>query len=1180
MISKEKKSIGSKKFKGDEYAIPIYTPRSTYNSIRANDEMLLNDLTLNFDPFTISILKNEFRERDGEMKMLDFIMIIKDHLIHWQLDIPNRDRKLIRCLSLLFKDIDLNGNDNMEWDEFTNYIIEKAAVLNTMKSKNEEIKSYHPSSTKLSIKFPKLIAKCIHIPLINRLAFFEEESDVVHFADPENGQIDPKQSLHVKISEQSLKSDGINPPTHNATRAMILDLIFIDGAKYNLLVTSSNDGVIRMFKYSSNRFKPADDSNQRDHEIVYDNAQMIIVWDKIDEILYSGQRDGVIKVWDQKSEPQFSQLGGKSKKEKKNGSIRSDDFSESDSHIGRSKRRRMQDSFSSDGSSDIGRPVQQKQSSKGPGFGLSRKKKENLNEGHTDVITAMLPLNKLQFLASASLDKKIILWDTIENRKKREYKGYHKKGIISLDFNESLILLISGGFDHEIFVWNPYIDAPVHNLSGHASPIISLKFINNPLHVVSLDTDFTLKIWDVKKFKCIDTMMMRENSEEKKSFLPQGICVLERPLKLIIPGKNLFFLDYDRNNNLTSADENVSICAKFIPSTLTLLTPVGNKIKLWNLLTGEVKKIFSDLTKNDISCVNLDEKGKRFMMGDTEGFVGVYNVNNGALLKALTKHKAEISWFVQSEKFQVILSASVDNTIKVHDDKELGESEFLRNFQIADANITSLTFDMDFGRIVMGTNLGMISLYEATTGKGNDEFKDKDSIGEEITAMVFLNNYSSLIYANSSGQIKLLAVSPIVTKNVKLASVDNPFDDTDDEKHATVTKLIYCDKTQRLFLADDHHYVKCLNISKLIKTLHDCLDSINEKSKADPVIPKNWISVLWQERVHDDIIRSLEYIEAEDLLITTCVDKTVRIFKSDTGALIESLRQRKDGERIKPIAYKKVESEEIYTPRMQNRIDSYYKEKERFKARREKEIQKQIDQGIIDSFDLDEEFDKYFGHQKVIMEAFKEYEEQEFDPSYYFKKKLDLISVKDKNSNSWKLYLKFENYYKNFEEEVDEICKDVGEAEKSLSLAKKAIGNQNPEDVMKGSQNLLKLSHDMPEPKKRAEKFVKYSEKFVSVTADEERKLMEKVKKEQLERKKKQSSKPYKNLYKQGLKKDMIKKMNVGEKHNIKLSQSEVDAAERLAAALANYDKDDPRSLLFTGFDIKKTKKRKVKKQE
>ena len=69
---------------------------------------------------------------------------------------------------------------------------------------------------------------------------------------------------------------------------------------------------------------------------------------------------------------------------------------------------------------------------------------------------AMIAMPKLQFLASASLDGNLILWDTIKNTKKRVYKE-HRRGIVSLAFNESLILLFSAGFDHEFCVWNPYI---------------------------------------------------------------------------------------------------------------------------------------------------------------------------------------------------------------------------------------------------------------------------------------------------------------------------------------------------------------------------------------------------------------------------------------------------------------------------------------------------------------------------------------------------------------------------------------------------------------------------------------------------------------------------------------------------------------------------------------------------
>jgi hypothetical protein len=67
------------------------------------------------------------------------------------MELPNREIKLIRCLANLFEEIDLNGNGILEWDEFTNYVIEKATVLNNIKTKADEIKSYSKSHIKPTI---------------------------------------------------------------------------------------------------------------------------------------------------------------------------------------------------------------------------------------------------------------------------------------------------------------------------------------------------------------------------------------------------------------------------------------------------------------------------------------------------------------------------------------------------------------------------------------------------------------------------------------------------------------------------------------------------------------------------------------------------------------------------------------------------------------------------------------------------------------------------------------------------------------------------------------------------------------------------------------------------------------------------------------------------------------------
>ena len=69
-----------------------------------------------------------------------------------QIDIPNREIKLIRCLCNLFEEIDLNGNGVLDWQEFQNYVIEKATVLNNIKSKTDEIKSYTKSLVRPKLK--------------------------------------------------------------------------------------------------------------------------------------------------------------------------------------------------------------------------------------------------------------------------------------------------------------------------------------------------------------------------------------------------------------------------------------------------------------------------------------------------------------------------------------------------------------------------------------------------------------------------------------------------------------------------------------------------------------------------------------------------------------------------------------------------------------------------------------------------------------------------------------------------------------------------------------------------------------------------------------------------------------------------------------------------------------------
>lgn len=45
----------------------------------------------------------------------------------------------------------------LEWDEFTNFIIEKAIVINNMKTKKQEVKTYSLSKVGVKHKFTNLV---------------------------------------------------------------------------------------------------------------------------------------------------------------------------------------------------------------------------------------------------------------------------------------------------------------------------------------------------------------------------------------------------------------------------------------------------------------------------------------------------------------------------------------------------------------------------------------------------------------------------------------------------------------------------------------------------------------------------------------------------------------------------------------------------------------------------------------------------------------------------------------------------------------------------------------------------------------------------------------------------------------------------------------------------------------
>lgn len=136
------------------------------------------------------------------------------------------------------------------------------------------------------------------------------------------------------------------------------------------------------------------------------------------------------------------------------------------------------------------------------------------------------------------------------------------------------------------------------------------------------------------------------------------------------------------------------------------------------------------------------------IIGDSNGITALFNVINGAKIKNLPKHQAEIVSIVHAPEITAFLTAAMDNKVHMTLDNEFGESELLRKFEIRDSVITLISFESETKLLLVGTNTGQIAFFETDTGKLHGTSQENSNI-EEITSLNLIKGIPFLITTNS-----------------------------------------------------------------------------------------------------------------------------------------------------------------------------------------------------------------------------------------------------------------------------------------------------------------------------------------------------------------------------------------------------------------------------------------------
>ncbi|KAL5018967.1 hypothetical protein ScPMuIL_004689 [Solemya velum] len=263
---------------------------------------------------------------------------------------------------------------------------------------------------------------------------------------------------------------------------------------------------------------------------------------------------------------------------------------------------------------------------------------------HEDWVVQIDFLPEIGYFASCCQGSQTSLYLGDYLKKKNSSYIRVSKGILSFDYCPNRNILVTGGMDYMIRVWNPYVtNKPIVVLQGHSKPVTHVVVNSKRGHIISVDKGKSIRIFELKDQSCIQVVSGRT---VKLGFLPVSSLLFNPQTETLILATNqMVLLNRDDGEERFSdvLSHSKSVVGALYSKTFNVVVSAchDSVISVWDINSGERIIQFANAHKKtekgvdipmDITAMSFDASGRRLVTGALDGSVKVWNFNNGACL--------------------------------------------------------------------------------------------------------------------------------------------------------------------------------------------------------------------------------------------------------------------------------------------------------------------------------------------------------------------------------------------------------------------------------------------------------------------------------------------------------------------------------------------------------------------
>ncbi|XP_067101289.1 cilia- and flagella-associated protein 337 [Osmerus mordax] len=342
---------------------------------------------------------------------------------------------------------------------------------------------------------------------------------------------------------------------------------------------------------------------------------------------------------------------------------------------------------------------------------------QHLPSIHQEPINRVLfdPHTDLIMTSSGSDESSVVIMDA--SLKRNPYIWNITKGVQCFDYSRPLGLLVTGGLDPAVRLWNRFVPSwPVATLEGHGTTVVDLAFYQPLAQILSYSKDAEVRVWDISSHRCLRTLHLQfpclqpGHSPEYGNFpflLVTPPLPSLTPPHLLVSCKDFLALlrlgergkggymeriaggGWREAGGVRQLQHTPFSCALYNPTLRQVVTGSNDStVLVWDVATGAWLMTISNAHgEEEVTCMALDSSHRRLITASTNGTIKVWNLLNGHNL----------------HKLEPVTSSEVTGIICLYDNQLLavGWSQQIVQYDITGAKDVCVKADMSWksGRI-------------------------------------------------------------------------------------------------------------------------------------------------------------------------------------------------------------------------------------------------------------------------------------------------------------------------------------------------------------------------------------------------------------------------------------------------------------------------------------------------